>query len=836
MAEVYEKLFTLLDEKKRLVLPTEISARSVMLEYVKRRKRAISFSSVIAFDSFKKLLLKRDEGLAEIDSLTRLLFARNLIDEHSERLHYFIPSRKYPEINERMVYYIASALVSLEDDEALNPDLNKDVAFIKKEYDAFLEKAGCYESAYLSESFNELEDEYVLVFSLSSVEMEALYNALQGRRNITRFNPDDIPLGPLNLYKNEKAEIRNTFLLIVELMKKGVTLDQIAISTAGYERLRPYLEREGYLFSIPLSFMHSKSPLCYPAGKIFSLISEIYTSSYDLEALKKLFLNPSYPLRDRDAAERFILNAISMGITMRSDDNRYRAADVNGLYHDLEHYIDSINETADPDYLINQVKSLFQKLLRDEQFSSNREDESVFSFLMDALMRFSDKVKELRNLGLLKNTDRLFSLFLKHAESIIYVPREKTEGLRVYPLSEAVGIHIPYHFVMTLNEDEGRKIKKGAGYLSDYELLSERKKIDVTRNMLSSYKALSENIIYSSSINTYNGYSLPLTDFTEKRDASMLKDSIADEHNILKNKSRDYDLFPLQKRSYMMARDKALAIRGNKRDMAAELCIPWPDFNPSSWTFSSSQIDKYTKCPFLYAADKVFFLEREGSYRVSAYPALEIGHALHKVIELYFKNGKGAVPEKVDEYLSCVLSLWQKRLTLNRDGEEVPLSRSVIALSDEMMAYIYYAYRNGLIKIIESLNERDGTFILEVETRGKIADLHFKGYIDCVIDRGESVELIDFKSAKAPAKSRQFDIYTLLYEAESGKEVAKASYATIKDGKIKEFKKKGKSTIEGVVKDVAESIALGDFHAESSSMNCASCSAKGICRRRFFVR
>ncbi len=837
MVGIFERLFSLIDEHKTLVMPTEQAARSLLFEYVRKRGRAVPFSSVIAFDTFKEILFQRDSSLRKVDGLTRLLFAKSFIDNYGDQLSYFIPNRKYPEIRERMVYYIASALPSLEEEDDFSHDLKSDVDLLKTKYRDFLSLGDYYEPMYMDGEENRLTSPYVLVFVSSSLEMASFYSRLKDRRNISLFDTETVPLPSLQVYDNEKQEIRNTFLQMKELIKRGETLDRIAVSVSGYERLKPYLEREAYLFDIPLSFMLGKSALDYPAGQIFSLIDEIYSSSYDLESLKKLLLNASFPLRDMEGGRRFILNALEMGIRERDEENRYALADVGFIYHDLSHYIDSINETGNPDYLINQVKSLFQKLLKDEQFSENDEDERVLSFLMDSLMRFSDKVKELRSLGLLSGKEKLFSLFLRYAKSTIYVPREKKEGVRVYPLSEAVGIYIPNHFIIALNEDEGRKLKKSGSYLSDYEILRSRNEVDITRNMLSSYASLSDNVIYSASLSTYNGYSLPLTDFSSKVSPVLLRDAIADEHIILKEKSIEYDLYPIQQRGYVAAKERSLSLKKDGKDMAGSLRLEWPSFDLARWVFSSSQMDKYLRCPFLYAVDNIFHLSKEREYEVNTYPAMEIGSRLHKVIELYFKNGKGDEEEKVEEYLDLVLSLWQKRLTLDRNLEEKGLGKDVIALSDEMRAFIHNRYKRGLVQLLKALNDRGNEFLLEENLDGLIGGLHFTAFLDCVIDHGESVEIIDFKTTNAPLESIQFDIYRMLYEGIREKSVSSASYAIIKEGKIK--RPKTLRDDEEVLSDIASvsiGISSGDFHGANTLKNCQSCNAKGICRRRFFIR
>ena len=62
MTSFYERLFELLDEGKKLVLPTEQAARAVLVSYVRARGKAIEASSVIAFDKFKDVMFPREHG------------------------------------------------------------------------------------------------------------------------------------------------------------------------------------------------------------------------------------------------------------------------------------------------------------------------------------------------------------------------------------------------------------------------------------------------------------------------------------------------------------------------------------------------------------------------------------------------------------------------------------------------------------------------------------------------------------------------------------------------------------------------------------------------------
>ncbi len=837
MNDLYNALYDLIETQKTLVLPSEMAARSLMSCYVKDRKKAIAFSSVIAFDTFKKEYFAIDEGMKASDSITRLLFSKDLVENYSDRLAYFIPDNSYEELKERMVYYIASTLAELEDEGRINKEAEKDVSFIKQKYDEFLEKTSYYEPAYVQSRECKSSKQYVLVFAEENLAMLSFYNALRDKKNIEIFHREKNELDTLYLYENEKMEIRNTLLSIKEDVKSGFTLDEIAITTAAYERLRPFLERDSYLLDLPLSFMKEKSALESPASRIFKDLKDIYDTDFDLESLEKFFLSSSYPFRYRDDARRFILNAISMGIKKRGDDNRYRAADVKEIYHDLEHYVVSINETSDPDYLINQIKSLFEKLLDDGQFSNNEDDERVSSYMMDRLISFSERVKEFRDAGLLVKKERLYPLFLKAEQNSIYVSRDRADGVRVYPLSLDVGLHFSKRYVIALNESEARLIKKNISYLSDYELADERIEIDITKNLMTLYEETSDNVIYSASNNTYNGYTLPLTDFKCKEKASMLKDAIENEHKILKDKSLDYDLYPITQKGFLAAKDKSLALKKSEEDVASKLKIA-VNF-PPSWNFSVSQIDGYLACPFSYYANYILNLSRNRDYKVDSYPYFEIGNILHKAIELYFKDehDNSSLSEKVVNILDYLLSLWQKRKVIDRNMEVIDARSDFKALSDEMKVYIKATYTDGLIKVIDAVEKKMGRIRTEEQIDGSIASYPFKGFIDCVVEYDDSVSLIDFKTKNAPKDSLQFDIYSYLYKKKYGINVFDASYALIKDGRISSKKELLEDEeLEALIDESISSMNAGDFHGVNTESSCKSCSLKGLCRRRFFVR
>lgn len=835
-----EKLFSLIREGKTLIMPTEESARNLLSAFVSSSEEdcAIRSSQTIAFDRFRELLFPARRQLRRVDRISRLLFSSYLVGTKGTDLRYFIPNNDYPELLERIVYFISSLLPSLEEAERLETDseARKDILLIKKEYDSFLESNGMYEPAY--------EDgmtmpgnigDYVAVLSSASSQERRFLCKLGGL--VATVDPEDVALPPLEVYENERQEIRNTFLRIRKLVGEGVDLSNIVITTPAYDRLRPYLESEGYLFSLPLSFRRGRSPLDYPAGNFLRLLRSLYENGYRIEDLRSFFLNPAFPFRNPDACHSFIVEAISRSVKQRERKDRYPQCDRSGdrIYADLIHYNEAINTTGDGEYMIREIKSLMEKIFLPEQFSSNKEDQDVFSFILREAVAFGDCASRLSRLGYLDGGTPLFPLFLRYLEASIYVPQEKVKGIAVYPLGQTSALLTDHHFVIELNEKEARESYQEAGFLADYEIGAGRAEEDSTKGMLNALCSMGSDCVFSASRSTYAGYALPLTEFHDQTRPEMLEDSYACEAGNLAERVLGSSIYPIQKKSHEKALVSALDRPGRTKDMTRDMVIPFQSFFDSRHVYSYSQIDSYLRCPYAYALDYVYALKEAQTFKSEDFPYLELGSRLHKVIENFFSGGYEDEEVSVPILFDAELDLWQERKTMDRDGSLKNLSPTVLQLTPMLREFIRARYLPGLIETVRRVKELGGTVELERKVEGTIGRLLFKGYIDCIVRYGESYRIEDFKTGSIPDESLQFEIYRELSRSEG--QFAGAEYIAIKDGKCRQKKDLMETEeLEKLLESVDESLSRGEFRAANRSESCSGCKYRGICRRRFFVQ
>lgn len=872
----YSKVFSILDKGETVVLATEDAARSVLSEYVlssseNPSRSAVRGDSVLSFDRFKELFYPSRAGKRAVDEASRMLFSAFLVEKNKENLPYFFPLSQNSVPDERMTAFISSMIKDLEDGLHYSyTPLKKDISFIYEEYVSFLEKCGLYEPAFIRYGFeNNLRKKYHVAFSDADVHIADFLSKIEDRTNIEILSFDSIAPKELNVYDNEKQEIRSLFLEIRRLVEPsgGVDPSDIIISTPSYERILPYMEREAWLFSVPLVKMRGKSPLEYPAGMFFKSLSEIHDNNYSLEEMKKFFLNPSFPFASGLKVRDFILSAIERNVSYREDPDRFLFVRSSSVYRDLQHYLEGIYAAKSAKRLVNQIKSLLEKLLspaqfnfpEDErlalekaveeevdkrkkeslalQFRLRKNDEDVFSFIIRTLMAFSSSLESMEDAGF-SYSGQLFPLFLKVLENTVYVPQDKGEGVRIYPLGQALGVKARHHFIAGLNEAESRCVLKRAPFLSDYETEGERECGDFTIPLLSSYYLGSDEVHLSASFELYTGSAIPLLDLETVRPSSKMMDSYADMSEINKEGLGGYEIYPVQKSGYERALLTSLDVPSRVEDLAEDMTMPLCSLNRKSWTFSYSQLDCYERCPYVYALRYIYGLDRVRKYDVEEYPAGEIGQRLHRVCELYIDSSSFDASSVVPGLLDGELDLWEKGMRVDRSGDLVQISPDVPMLTQQMRAYIVSRYRDNLVALLEGIKRPGCTFESEWKGSAGLDGILFEGFIDLLVQDPEGrFTIIDFKSSEPKGDTLQFDIYRLLLSSSLPDiDFSDPLYAIFSKGLVKKKSFLSDDERDKRIIDDVEGIEKGGFKAVNTYKSCQACRFKASCRRRYFVR
>ena len=842
---VLEDLYRMVDQNLILVFPTEESARAFSVSYVLERKKGILASSVIAFDRFAEQFY-HDGGTAEASDADKLIFASYASSRMGDKLRYFA-SPDHPELRSRLSGTIGRMLGSIAEAGKVsirNSDAVHDILLIDSCYRSFLDESSLSDRTFSDFDIHDTGRSYALVMPSAFPKEWKLAEALSGVPGI--IMADDFPpvSGRLSLYHTEKEELRALFIAIRKLLDDGVPFSDIIITASDPERLAPYLEEESFLHDIPLRFVSGSSPLDSSSGKFFSMLRDIYDTSYSLNALKALLLDPSMPFSSPDTLRHFIYRAVEDAITsapdIRSDRYMKIPEEAGGrIYAGFRKLLDSLMAEKRPGKIVPLVHAISSLLFVPEEFSLRDEDAEVYSFAMNELSLFLSRVEAAENAGFRLDVP-LFPLFIEYLGNRRYVPKTKKDGIRVYPFGQDAAIPVKYRFMIALNEEECGRTVRDASFLSDYELSEKREEREITEDILRAYQAMSGTLTLSASSETYSGTMLPLM-ILDRDDAVLpVEDPWRSECRMPSGM-----IYPLQRDGYMNAVYASL----DERDYADDVTYSGKGLRlgkPLRLSFSSA--DSYEHCPYMHALQYRFSLSDLRPYTPETMDHLEIGSRLHSVMERFYKEG-GRLPEsRIPVLFDEEMALWKdgKRF---EDGEIREMRKSSTRPSGILISYLRSMYLDNLIEAAVRMNGISSPipgFGLEEKLQREFPELGFSiyGIIDRIaVDEDGKGILFDYKKGRRfsasdrERKGLQFYIYRLLAETGSPVYPERAFFVTLRDCAFSEVSlDDGDGDILHRLSADAEGIKNGRWEAISSDENCQGCLYRGICRRRFSIR
>lgn len=825
MASYFEKIYDALADDFTLILPSEESARSILSGYVLERKKSVESTRALSFDTY--LSLFHESGEKEASFIERYIFSLSFLEKHQDRLTYLISAEYGSEIASSAAY-ISSLIPDLERAEKyLGRNNREDILLLKKEYDEFLCANSLYEKSYIS-SLKPISGRFV--FAFADTFMEEFFSLMKDKMDIAIIYPESsIRNEAVHVYENEKIEIRDVLLRIRKLITEDkVNAEEICITAAGYDRIRDRLEEEAYLVSLPLVFMRGENVLETPSGAFIKAAKTLYETDYDALEMKAFLLNASIPFKDEKEIRDFVYEISSRSIKKRDKKkDRYFACQKSrdGIYSRIINHVDAINTTADPAKLIYYTKSFTEAMLSESQFEGE-ETENYFSFIIRSLNDFASLLK---NLHLPSEICRpIFPLFMKYAESITYMEKEKKDGIRVYPYGQNRGTKAAFNFIIGVNEREARIREKDARFLSDYEVGPLREEKDSTALLLDQYLS-SSAVYFSSSETSFSGAERALSILKEKKISDLLSDSYKTEAEI-NTEGEGGSVYSVQKKAYSRAVFTSLDDKKRSEMVSGSLAFPFAFRH-----LSASQIDTYRKCPYQYFLSYVFNFNSAFSYSDTGYPALELGVRLHRTIERYFSPENTLhTTEALISIFSSELDLWIERKTYDRSGRIVALEKSVPSIEEDMKAFFLMRYEKGLVAIKDRIEREGGSLVFEKRMEGEISREKIVAYPDLVSYKDEGVSIFDFKSSerKDLATSVQMDVYAYLLSAS----VDSMSYLIFSDGKEEKKSPLERTEVEEIVSSASFAIRSGKFNTTEDKDMCTGCRLRSLCRRRFVIR
>ncbi len=836
-----DELYSFVDNGKVLVFPTEESARAFSVSYVLSRKKGMLASSVLAFDTFSKLFYP--DSASEAAEADKLLFSAYVASVLCDDLKYFA-SDEYPELRSGLKSAVRAMLESLSEADRLplrSRDALHDILLISSRYRDFLKASSLSDRSFTEPDVHETDSEYVVVMPSAFPKERRLLKALEPLSSVMALDAPSQEFPPLSVYTTEKEEIRALFLSIRKLLDEDVPFSDIIITVSDPERLLPYLSQEAFLHDIPIRLVTGSSPLESSSGKFFSLLKNIYESSYSLDSLKAFFLDPSMPFSDPVVLRHFIYRAVEDAITSAPDpgNDRYMKIpeELGGkLYGSFRKILDSLMREIRPDRVIPLLRSLSSLLFIPEEFSLSEEDAGVYSFAMNELSLFLESARMVSSAGYNASVP-LFPLFIEYLGKRRYVPRQKKEGIRIYPFGQDAALVSEYRFIIALNEEECGRIVRDASFLSDYELSSPRDEKKITSDILRGYMAVTGHLLMSASSETYGGTVLPLME--------LRRESCHAPSDPWRNECGEYAsfIYPLQAKgrrnalvSSLKSSGKDVTYSGKGKKLETPLRL------------SFSAADSYEHCPYMHALQYRFSLRNLRKYVPDTMDHLEIGSRLHSVMERFYKEGGRDPESRIPVLFDEEMALWMdgKRLS---DGVVTEMRKSSTRPSRMLVSYLRSMYLGNLIRVSEMMNDMSSPvpgFGLEEELSRDFPSLGFSIY--GIIDRMAELPdgggvLFDYKKGRRfrsddlERKSLQFYIYRLLSETGSPVYPEKAYFVTLRDAVLSEVRLDlGDEDVIRRLSEDADGIRNGFWKAVSSDENCRGCQYRGICRRRFSIR
>ena len=856
------------DEGYICVFPTEVVARSYLLDYaLNSKKQAILCSRAISYDTFRAQFLPRHTHKHPANNLVRQLFIHQFL-EAGNTLQYFL-NPEYPEADVRFSTYLARLLpsLSLTLDAGLLSQLERpmvqDILLLYQSYVQFLDDHELFEPRY--EQFLEPFDldrskKYCILFCDTIAEANELYVTL-GKPSYIRLAPTPTTESwtALEVFPNHMQEIHTTLRRIRSLLENGVPAYAIGIGCASADIMIPLLSQQAKLYNIPLSVREGKSPLSYSSGRFFSLLKGVYDDQFSLESLKSLLLDLAIPFKDKDLHHAFLKAAVRASVmqgSLGAEDLYTRSVQDASLVHwyrRFKHSVIEIITSKDLEELRRKLNHFQDTYFTQEQWVGT-EGEAVYAFCMDAL----DDIKEALRLCNLPRYSGLYSFYLSHLEQKRYVSQAVVDGIAVYQWPQVAPLVFEHLFVLALDEEGSTVVETPLSFLPQKVDRTLCKEVDTTYANFLALQLPFGTLTASCHLRSYEGQKLPPSSFLEAdrlvyhnqspnidQDPFLAELSLFTEHRLPQHRAT-----AAQKLWFEHALSTALLPKSEDytRDrVPLSFCDRIFSLHQGETVLaiSPTSLDLFVRCPYAYLAKYLYGVD-QAEYDVPLVDHRSIGMLLHRVYQQFFSEIQCFDPSKRQAYTTQLLSLFDATLD-DLYGQRGP--------TPSIRRYLISEYRHKILLILEQeaqLFEQGLSIEFEQEYALKQGSLLLTGRIDRVVSLDgaahKHLAVIDykkgsvtFKNIKKGIQSYQLLLYQALLEGIRQAKVEVACYYSIKDGKYYSLWEGAdsqealvcKEALQEQLETLVKKIENGELEATPSKDHCMECAYRALCRRRY---
>ncbi len=767
---------------------------------------AVAMERFLAWDSFKGTAIRgRCQDKKSVPSIMRAIFVENLLKKNAENPFFknLIPA-KYASNAAGFTDWISSLLPSLalwkhyfDAGNVSADDEDADLLLLYKEYSAFLDNHGLFDPAWETPPFEPNGNHYYIFFPeiLSDYyEYEAI---LKSTKDITIINLDETSSleaseVPVYFFKNARYELRNIMLHLLDVHKKGISWDEIAISVPDMDSYGSYLERELSLHEIPYIMQYAKPLASSGAGNLFSQINECVSSDFSYDSLKNFLLNSELPWKDARSV-RQLINFGQKNHCICSFSYNNKKVDVW-----KESFSESTGEEIAATFystLTNDLKSLVNA----RTFAEIRERYFVFRndcFDMSLCSKKSDLilsrcVSELAALidleaefGEEAKVSSPFQFFVKQLSSINYLEQAQTSGVHVIPYRMGATAPFKCHVILDASQAALSVVYKELGFLRDDKRVAILKREDpnVTEKFLRLYQMNSTDtqVYFTASSKTFTGYAQSVSclkevecGFDTEQNNAGTGDIYKKEKNWIGNEPLKDSDFPCEitasaknsftgwKNAQAVNTVNTDANAGTGDETASESSPASPNSCNDFLTVSESQLKVFYDCPRKWYFQRELNLEEE----INAAELMNMyamGDLNHKILELYCKNlRKQNIPVHYnadeyrleDNYVQILETSIDAAITGLKDNSFIT-KELLFSTRSAIFRKIYKAVLE-FSRVFNGCNvkENEGWYSLTKEQE----NYKINGQIDCLLSDPQHEDeyiLVDFKSSASGIPSK----------------------------------------------------------------------------------
>ncbi len=902
------------DTQHCFVFPSEVSAvfwRRHMLSAGGRR--SLRNGRFISWDTFKEELFDSRHSERPVNAVLRRIFTHNLLSENAgEPFLSYLINPEYAENSRTFVSYVQRILPQLsalaEETGILNESGDGtyiDFRIIYDRYRNFLHENGLFEPGWDTLLPRDITKKYTVFFPeiLEDYNEYAALLKAAGKISIVPV-PDSVP-GTLHVFGNQVQEIRLVLSKIEALLDSGVPPQAIVITAGALESLRDQLSLYADLYSVPLSIREGRPLSEYVGASFFTRLGDWISGNLDLDSLKALLLNKAIPWRNPGLLREISAFAV--------EKNCSRGYFEDGVFYDLveetaraayknpypSRYSPPISLSPDALSWYRAFRTESRRLVsagsaaelkKTVQIMLNRyinpegwdeENEKILQQALDVLneLAYSESI-------LKSPLPAPFELWTSILADRIYVARDISAAVAVYPYRVSAGIFPEYHFLLNISHQASSWTRSRLDFLRD----DYRKKLglesrDFSAAFLSLYTRSGRDVRVGCSLDSFSGPALPPSWYIaggtieyEEGGGRRGSDVFPGETALWGGETaeRPAYVYPAQIEGlqYMDStgfRSKGFDAGGKslpESPLKTRLTLLQEDKEGSGHLrLSASHLESYDRCRFAYLFERCLRL-REGQFETDFDDPQALGNVYHIILEHLYRrisDEDGLIRDAHHTryrellYSVCedIFTAWLPVYTSFIPPVRAALRPRVQSALEEFLSIDLKKSAGCRVRALEAWYEAEAA-----DEEGTAGDFILYGKVDRVLENIESaaLRLLDYKKNKLPVKktitgdgddfdvisSYQIPVYLYLL-ASQGADIEEAAFYSVESAKFALVYGGSSAWIDDERKQavvehllvkaasVVRSIRSGDYRLPEAEEECSGCPYRGLCRMKYTV-